>query len=409
MARGQTVEMIADNEPETPIERDIASVGDRILSEFDAGNDAVSWDIRIYQLDKSAGNAEGYLFSVLPDELDGLLDRVRDEKGTGTYRMRAYKKEGKQKSVFAQTDFRVIAPVRPVTPPQQQTEMAAILAAINASNERTQQLLERLLINPPQALIPQVPATPQSPYSAMKEMLEAMAQLRGAFMPQEGTSATDLIIKGVELANKLRGENSDTEREPGMMDIIKEFIRSPLLARMAETQPALAGVPAVIPQPASAVPASVPNPQPQPAPANTTKASEQHSEKPASQGEAASFDWNNPQHLAKLRGDILYLNEKAKKASPPELYADWLMDNWPHDLIYAIAMSANTMPTLGRLVPETTPYAGWFQKLIAELQNLVNDAGEGNAADVSSPASPVQPVGNSGRGGGGADDFEGDE
>jgi len=108
-----------------PFENDITAFREAYSRHSARLDSNVTWDIRVYKLDKIRGNAEEYLFSTLPDELDGIMDRVRDSEGTGTYRVRAYRKQGQRKQVFKQTDFRVKAPAKPIQPAERQSDMAA--------------------------------------------------------------------------------------------------------------------------------------------------------------------------------------------------------------------------------------------------------------------------------------------
>jgi len=60
----------------------------------------------VYKLDKSAGNGGGISFFDIADELDGIMDRVRDSEGTGTYRVRPIGKQGTAQASFQANGFR---------------------------------------------------------------------------------------------------------------------------------------------------------------------------------------------------------------------------------------------------------------------------------------------------------------
>ena len=386
---------------ETPAERDTAIIEETILAAFDQADENVVWDCRVKKLN---GSEEEDLFSCQPDELDGLMDRVRDSEGTGKYRVRVYRKQGAERKIIFKTfDFRVKAPNRP---PQQSTDLSAVLQAINASNERTQRLLERLITNPPAALqAPAVPVTQTSPFAMMKEMLDAMSSMRGSLMPREGSSAVDLIVKGVELANNLRGEPA-SDREPGMMDLVRDLLKSPLVEAFAkQVQQPPAGQVIQQPQPAMLQPSA-------PSQSSNRQEAANIQQPNGSQAPGVSLNLNDQNNVVQIRAALLYLNSKAQKAAPPEFYAEWVFDEWPPQMITAVLQQPNIIALIQQLAPETIPYGGWFEKLIAEMRGIVNDAQEGTASDVRhqfTDASPVYPVGDTGGRTGGESDIEGDE
>jgi hypothetical protein len=377
--RGTNEETIVDFDSATPIENDITAVEESVLAAFDATDSNVTWDIRVYKLDKSAGNAEEYLFSTLPDELDGIMDRVRDGEGTGTYRVRAYRKQGQRKQVFKQTDFRVKAPTKPIQPAERQSDMAAVLAAINSANEKTLQVLQRLAERP-QTTLPAV--LPQNPFEMMTQMVTAMSGIMAVMRPAEGSTATDLILKGVQFANELRDNRGDDDSEGGMMGLVTTLLKSPLVAQIAQAQSGTvppASFPTALPAPARVVP---PNPsQIAPAPNN-------------SQAEDQALIVNE------IKKTVLYLLGKAKKNSDPIFYADWTADEWPPQMVMIALQQPDLYATMQTLVPEIAPHAEWFRKLIDELRAIVVNAQStttgGEIPDVPRERSPVQPITNPG-------------
>jgi hypothetical protein len=95
----------------------------------------------------------------------------------------------------------------------------------------------------------------------------------------------------------------------------------------------------------------------------------------------------------------------AARGSDPRLYAEVVLDSWPREVIVSVLQQPNPIQLMQQLVPESVPYVPWFQKLIAEIKEMMNDAGASESASDASPdLSPVQPIGNTGWVGGGESD-----
>lgn len=377
----------AEEIPLSPIQAENEAIEQNIMAAFDADPENIVWDCKVYKLDRTAGNAEDYLFSVLPNELDGLLDRLRDTEGTGTYRVRVYRKEENKNRVFRQFDRRVKAPAKPTTPLAPQSDVAAILAAMERNNNKMIEVVTAALNRQPQYM--QAPAIPANPFSMMTEMATAMGAMMTALRPAEGASSTDLILKGVELASKLEKGGGETS----MLDVVRDALQSlPALVQMTEAQRALQP-PAVTQTPIQ--------PRLQPpalAPVATV---------PAPQGLTPEA-----QMQQQLRQELLKLLPKAHKNSEAGLYAELLADEWGLDTVTAIVSQPNVIASLQLLAPEIGAYLPWYQSLLAELTALVNDAradASGSADAFGKPSSSVNVARNTGRPGWGESDVENDE
>lgn len=383
----ETIEL--EPEPLSDAEQDALTIEENIAALFNADDKSVTWNCMVYELDKAAGNTEQYLFSVLPDELPALNDRLRDNNGTGVYRIRVYKKTGSQNRVFRQFDRRIKAPPKPVAAPTQQNDLSAILAAMERNNERMIQAITAASQRPPVTYAPPVST---NPFEGMQQMATAMAAIMQAFRPAEGRSSIDLIMKGVELASNL--EKGD--KETNMFDLIKEALSSlPAIVQMTEAQrtaqlpaPTKTQLPAPVKPAGTALPIVTPQPQPQPAMT------------PEMQTQTV------------IRNSVLSLIPKAVKGSDPALYAELIADDLGADMCMALIGQPDLQGQLQILVPEMVPYMPWFQSLLAELTELVNDArraapGSEDASGKPSPA--VHSLRHTGWPGGGEGDTEDNE
>lgn len=381
-ARSKPIEMPEEIEL-TPMQEDNLTIEQNIMAAFDADPDNIVWDCRVYKLDRQAGNAEDYLFSILPNELDGLLDRLRDTEGSGTYRVRVYRKEGNRNRVFKQFDSRIKAPAKVTPPPPPQSDLAAVVAVIERNNQRMLDAITAAL-RPAQQIV--APA-PVNPFSMITEMATAMGTLMSAIRPAEGASATDLVLKGVELASKLERGSGETS----WLDLIRETLQSlPAIVQMTEAQRAAQpGAPVKVIPPTPLAPPAPTIQQPPPAP-------------------------NAPPDLQQqIRAIILGLIPKAQRQSNPELYAELLADEFGLDAITALISQPGLSEGLPVLVPEVGATLPWFQSLLVHLTEMVNDA----RAEARNPApdaprehgsavSPSRYPGWAGGGEGDAEDYE---
>lgn len=373
-------------QPSTPIENDLSGVEQSILSEFDASDESVAWDVRVYRIDKSAGNAEEYLFSVTPDELDGLLPRVRDSEGTGHYRMRAYRKQGKDKKIFAAHDFRVRAPNKPSFPQQErQSDMAVVLQAIERQNQNIVSLFEKFMHPNAQP----VPSLPADPFAGIEKIAQVMQTISAMSQPKTDPAlgTIDAVLKGVELASKIRGDSDEGGGDGGevsMMGLLRDFLRAPFGQKIVENILT-----------AQQAPTGTVRPPPQP---EMLKSPNQTQVPPTPQQEQDQAS----EAQKYVRNGVAYLITRAQQNADAEMYAEWVFDNWPKDLLISLTRQPNLLLLLQHEVPEAKAHEAWFKQLVDDLTSMVNDA---LAAEQPSPDAPgsnaaVHPNGNSrGRGG----------
>lgn len=344
-------------EPEiTPADDDLVAVEEQILAAADATDQNVTWDIRIYKLDKAAGNAEEYMFSVLPSELDGLFERVRDTEGTGTYRMRAYRKASGRNAVFKQKDFRIRAPMKPQAAPERPSELAAVLAAMKEQSERNERLIRELIATRP--------APQEAPRGSAFDDLEKLTTIIKNLTPeaprtqQQPQDLTQVFVKGVEFAEKIVGDKG-AGGETNLWDIAKAVISNlPAVAALAQAQAQHGARPAA-PKPGQQPPrpaqvkhnAGAPPANPQPAQPQQPQVTDQ---------QAAMLEM------------LQYLITRAQRNSDPGFYADWLVENVDGEIITLMLSQPDPVSMAVVIEPRVASYRLWFDTLIAELRQLVN-------------------------------------
>jgi hypothetical protein len=368
-------------EIDAPVDENNEDSAEFVLSV--AGQTDERWFFTVCKYDKDAPQGEYRVIrSQTLAELGDIDDRLRDGYGTGKYGIKVYRiPKGTNKQVlFKRWDIGVMAAAKPAVIQQAPSEMGAVLAAFDKLNSRMEAMFLRQL----------QPATPAAavsdPINAVTQIVAAMKGLNDMMGPKTdpATSMGAAILQGIEIANKARGEVSGEGGETSWMDLIREFIKNGGVEIMSRQQP-MNGVKQPTPQKiAPPFPAPVPTPaQPAPQPM-----------KP-----------NEQQVLANARQGIMSLIPLAARGSDPRLYAEVVLDSWPREVIVSVLQQPNPIQLMQQLVPESVPYVPWFQKLIAEIKEMMNDAGASESASDASPdLSPVQPIGNTGWVGGGESD-----
>lgn len=367
----------------TPEEREEEDTEAVIAAEFGKGDRDVTWSVKVWR-SAAKGEPEPYLFTCSPSELP-IIDRLRDEYGTGTYRIRVFKNN----RVFRYFTVPVEARRAPAVP------VAAPVAAsdgLAAALERQTALLERLINQRPQ------PVQQTNQIELLSTLLGAISQVKSLFGPPPSSApenAIDLFMKGIEAAQTLGGGGKG---ETGFMDILRDVIKSPLVEKVLES--VAAGVPATQPM-ITRQPGIGEAPQPIVSPQQPPQQPPQ--QEPPTNGEPIHQQSPTPEsdpRLIAMVHNIRYLATKAAANADVELYADWVLDNVPRDLLAQMIEDPQALTTLSNAVPEARPYMGWFGQLLT----LVNDALTEDASEVQDmghvqPRSTVntnEPAGGSG-------------
>jgi len=419
---------IEDFDDETPAQQDERAFEDAVLMEFGGADGDASWEINVTQVPLNQSNSKGVrevrLFSCDKSEFGSITERCM-KYGDGRYRIRI-KRNG---VLWKQNDIDVKAPPKD-TAPAIPSEMSTVLAAIQASNERTMQLIERMAERSNQ------PAPSFDPVAMMASMAGIMKNFQD-MMPQPAPAAapnngTELFLEGVRFAKDL----APAEHSSGMTGLVERLLDSPILAKLAE---GVQGVPAAprplnLPPPLRPMTSAPPlarqrttspfppkvTPRNNPSPVNIEPASPVQFVQPDNEGEdlpevapvmaptPAEFMaalQSSPELQQNVGNAVSYLVTRAEKGTDAVFYADWVLDNWPDEFISVLLEIPDLVTQLQYLVPAVAPHRQWFEKLVAELREIVkDDAGvsgevlpEVMNAPEQRPASTVNLNGHTGR------------
>lgn len=348
----------------------------RIMSSFNASGEEDSWYVKVYRV---LGNnrerfGEAYLFTIAPDELP-IEDRLRDIHGSGRYRGRAYQ-NGKMMASFEIDIEALIEPVR-YQPPSadlpKSGEATSFAQQLEQSNLRMMEMIEKRF-----AAVAPIAAPPVDPMAQMTQFVGLFTAMKG-LMPEPPAQNMDLILKGIELARDF-GASGET----GLMDIIKEVVKSPMienaLAGMATARPG--GLAIAAPAAPHLAPAVAPPPM---LPANPTPIM------PAAGPNHQAMGQNDVnQFVAQQLNTLVAL---AAAGTDPALIAENVYDNLPDATLEYIVTSPTIIAELTQMNSLVGNHVTWFQHLLDavkridnEVQNEAPGPGDGNVSDIGGAA-----------------------
>jgi len=328
------------------IEDDNEAQMTRVLSEFDKTEDNVSLQIKIYRISTTAnvkGQKEAFLFYADPSEFP-ILERVRDEYGSGIYRVRIYKTVGNSTQMVRAFDFQIEAKQTRVEAPRAPgSDMSVVLAAIEKQNQTMMAFMERMMERP--AVQPQT----IDPLAMMERTLSMAGSLAGLRPePSQNVMTPDamitLITKGMEIANTAKGSDSGGAGETNWMDLVKGFFASPLAESFAKS--------------------ALPQPQ---APVHQTQSFIPAPQIPPQQPPAPSMDETRALMLQQIITTLGNFSIQGTDPGAP-VVLDWFFNNVPEAMIDALLQDATALDRLSEAFPVIRDRRGWFTAFLAEVQ-----------------------------------------
>lgn len=321
-----------------------------------AANDAKR-SIRVYQLQEN-GKGEAYLFSVHGENAEGLLDRVLAEYGSGTYQARVYVNGVLRKK----PRFVLIAPKRaPV--PVAVAQDSALLMTVKNQGDLLQTLLERLA-NVQAPALPPPPPPPPSMLDMFNGFASAMKAMQGlipapAPAPASNSDPFKMLASAMSLAKEMQNDG----REKGMIDLVGDFLQSPLLSQITGQAAQVAPqAPLALVAPAGAARPPLP-PQQRPlqpaAPAATPQTSAQPSVAPVGMRSLAN----------EFQDVVTRLIDKAGRGSDPYLHADILADDYPPAELQQLIQTPNLLDMLAQSNPGVAANRDWFGQVLDGLRD----------------------------------------
>lgn len=317
---------------------------DALLADLEgAGNTVVT----VYRVRKNERGGAPALVYVRKYPIDNFsLDTLRDDLKGGEFRLYIH-----QNGAFLKTvQLNVEAPeVAPAPPSFSGTGLEQLAAAMREGFAQQSQLL-REAMRPAQPAV-DMPALVTAVGTMIQAMRTAVPSPAPVALPSPAPSVLEnfdkmlgLFQRGLEI-----GRESATPDEGGMMGMMREVIRTfgPAAVEAVRTGQ---GAAVQLPPGATVPPLAAPAAQPQPAPV------------------AAANGAAQPQPEKDMRA--FYLGQLVKKAAAdadPSLYAAWILDNVPADVVEQFTGRADWFEELERAQPQVTQYRSWFEELHGEL------------------------------------------
>lgn len=305
-------------------------------------------------------------------ELPSLYDRLFSY-GDGDYRIKV-NRDGRFWKKF---DISIKLPpqekkIEPVTQPK--SDLAGVIEAMQRSNE---QLLARVFERLPQANAA-VAAPAIDPLTMFEKFSAIMANMRPPAAPDTGSVYMNALTQAVTLMKSVM----PSEKETGVYDLLLEGFRS--------IGPAL---PAIISQATQQVPQNRNVQLPPQAPPQTNGSIQPPM--PANDNSGVSPEIiaqlnANPQVTTVLKNAIDTLMNYARASADPAKAAEWVSQNWSPAFIQQMLGRPDWFQIICYLQPQAKPFDVWFEKLIAEIELVMNSEEDGD--DLENDAGDLSPA-----------------
>lgn len=345
-----------------------------IFSEVGSDKNDVNFHFQVWRVVKDQADMN-FLFKGTPADLP-LMERLRDEYDGGKFHIQIYK----NKKRFRRLTVSIEAPKKNVAQIVK-NDMAELVREMGKQQQTNFNMLKDTMLQ-----MVGKPSTPQlSEVDMMTSMMKLMESMKGFVTPTAQPTSSfdpekmfDMFLKGMEM-----GRESNSGGETGLMDIAKELIKSPLLGSLAQA-------------------ASAPAPRPRIAPvaANPTLP------RPPSSADAIPV---SPPSTASPPGDTMqpqvikhYLNllvQKAEKDSDPVLYAEFILDSVPQNIIEKNILREDFIEYASSIDPRVKQYSEWFIELRDHIHGVLT--GQGEDGDTASNADTIDDITDHPVGGGG--------
>lgn len=242
------MELEQSYEPEEPQDEDLEAVLSTVAAE---GEGAIL--VQISKIDK--GRA-AWIFNAHPVDMPNLMERIRDEYGTGDYE--AVIRRGNR--IARRKRFSLLVPVPKKEEPRQNNEMTVVLQGMQALAAGLADLGKLIVETRQQAI------QPVSQFEMMQQNLAMMLQMKQLFdSGSVKVDPTEQFLKGIEFAKEIAGETLGEKSDPTPGQVLANLADklAPVLVNLTTPKPATPQPMRVTPQ-ASQPPKTVTAPKPAP-------------------------------------------------------------------------------------------------------------------------------------------------
>lgn len=349
-----------DNSP------DEGAVEDQIRAEFNKSEDQAAWRIKVSRF-LGNGKQEPECFECSPSDFP-ITERLREDHGAGNYRVRVWK-DGKLHKYF---QYAIEAAKRPAVDAVVKNELGTLAASFQSAFDRQTAMIERLL----DKLSNRGTNDGGSKSPSITELVAAMVSMKEFIAPKERNNPSELL-QIFKLGIEAGSGGSPVAEGTGILGSLERILSSPLIQKIAEG--AMSAMPAV------AAPGTV-----QPVPARV-EAPRPNGGAVRSEPTATTAAPNQEQQLQVfMRTQMLYLLGRAhqwrasqQSKSHPDLYAEWVVDNIPIEILGPLVAAPNALELMAQFVPEISGFADWFAQLLESVRaELTGEGGEGDNVET---------------------------
>lgn len=329
-----------DFEDVSSLQGDLDEQMDAIFADIGGNDDIDEYSLKAYRTQPGKGKL-GYLFTCLPTELP-ILDRLRDDYGSGDYQVRVFKKN----RIFKRRVVCIEAPVKKEKPVFDESQKLNGMVEVMANGFTR---LGELIVQRDQQ-------SPQN-ISTMKEMMEFMVlmkELNGP--PPEVVSPFQQIKDVLSIQKSLAGKEGSSETNV-----------NDVLLTLAEN---------VLPKLAEAGMASPENKQrPRVSPETGIETGEiEKIGKIGNTEKLEKTEKGNP-----MKGHLMFLCMQATLKKNPLLYAEVVLDNTPDDKLDELITAIKGEGAINKLIgfhPPVANHQEWFLELFQGILSNIQEVEE---------------------------------
>lgn len=319
-----------------------------IFAEVGSDKNDVSFHFQVWRIVKDQPDMN-FLFKGSPADLP-LMERLRDEYDGGKFHIQIYK----NKKRFRRLTVSIEAPKKNVAQIVK-NDMAELVREMGKQQQANFNMLKDTVMQ-----MVGKPSTPQlSEVDMMASMMKLMESMKGFVSPpvQQGPAFDpekmfDMFLKGMEMGRESGGGGGET----GLMDLAKELIKSPLLGSLAQAATTTAALPRT-----AQIGAKPALPRPTPETPSPTVAT------------APTGDIMQP-HILKHYLNLLV--QKAEKDSDPVLYAEFILDSVPQNIIEKNILREDLIEYASTIDPRVKQHSEWFMELRNHIHAVLTGQGE---------------------------------
>ncbi|MES9855942.1 MAG: hypothetical protein ABW166_04970 [Sedimenticola sp.] len=329
----------AEYEEISELDRDLDDQLEAVCNEFSCNENDPKIRIKVKKVNEETGGL-GDCFECTPAHLP-VIERIRKEFGYGKYQIWVYRGN----KLIKRPNLEL---AKPLIDESQLTDSSNNISTIlqpllddkQKQSEKYDNLVAALISNGNNNNTPAV-----DPMAMMGAMMGVMMQMKDFMAPKENANSLGDLLENIKTIQEITDGGSGGETN--FLDLAKSF--GPGLLQVTKK---LADQQEIGPQ-------------------EPPQAQQPQNHQPEVQQPQTNTEDEEGMNLFKYQLNILV--SKAEKESDPSLYADLIMDSIPRDKLEAFLEMDDVIGYLIQTHPGVEKYKAWFEALIVEINESMND------------------------------------